>query len=313
MSFATGHMVQNASDSFGVENTYFSNSGMIDYTSSNYAIDAQLPVSTNKEITWKLQGQDNINITATLSDAKKPASASKKSFDVDQMASEMAMKMVQGEKKVKGQKADTFQPITTANTVYSSVSKDTMKDQCIHHLQSKIDKLKQQLKTAAAPAKGSPKNLERVNAGLKQQLKTAAAPAKGSPKNLEHVDAGLKQHKTVIEGLNKSVKTQDKTLKQHQAQLKELSAGLKNQKMHVEQMGEALLNHKSRIESLHTTVTPLKLSSDATPPKSVKSKKKAPAKNLDVSQHPVAAQPAPLPQNMPAKLSKADLMQLLKS
>ena len=284
MSFATGHMVQNASDSFGAENSYFSNSGMIDYTSSNYATDAQLPVSTDKEITWKLQGQDNINITATLSDAKKPASASKKSFDVDQMASEMAMKMVQGEKKVKGKKADTFQPITTANTVYSSMSEDTMKDQCIHHLQGKIDK-------------------------LEQQLKTAAAPAKGSPKNLEHVDAGLKQHKTVIEGLNNSVKTQDKTLQQHKAQLQELSAGLKNQKMHVEQMGEALLNHKSRIESLHTTVTPLKLSSDATPPKSVKSKKKAPAKNLDVSQHPVAA----LPQKMPAKRSKADLMQLLKS
>jgi len=288
MSFATGHMVQNASDSFGAENTYFSNSGMIDYTSSNYATNAQLPVSTDKEITWKLQGQDNINITATLSDAKKPASASKKSFDVDQMASEMAMKMVQGEKKVKGKKADTFQPITTANTVQSSMSEDTMKDQCIHHLQSKIDK-------------------------LEQQLKTAAAPVKGSPKNLEHVDAGLKQHKTVIESLNNSVKTQDKTLQQHKAQLQELSAGLKNQKMHVEQMGEALLNHKSRIESLHTTVTPLKLSSDATPSKSVKSKKKALAKNLDVSQHPVAAQPAPLPQKMPAKLSKADLMQLLKS
>jgi len=284
MSFATGHMVQNASDSFGAENTYFSNSGMIDYTSSNYATNAQLPVSTDKEITWKLQGQDNINITATLSDAKKPASASKKSFDVDQMASEMAMKMVQGEKKVKGKKVDTFQPITTADTVYSSVSEDTMKDQCIHHLQSKIDK-------------------------LEQQLKTSAAPVKGSPKNLEHVDAGLKQHKTVIEGLNNSVKTQDKTLQQHKAQLQELSAGLKNQKMHVEQMGEALLNHKSRIESLHTTVTPLKLSSDDTPSKSVKSKKKAPAKNLDVSQRPVAA----LPQNMPAKLSKADLMQLLKS
>lgn len=288
MSFATGNMVQNASDSFGAENTYFSNSGMIDYTSSNYAINAQLPVSTDKEITWKLQGQDNINITATLSDAKKPASASKKPFDVDQMASEMALKMVQGEKKVKGKKADTFQPITTANTVQSSMSEDTMKDQCIHHLQSKIDK-------------------------LEQQLKTVAAPVKGLPKNLEHVDVGLKQHKTVIEGLNKSVKTQDKTLQQHKAQLLELSAGLKNQKMHVEQMGEALLNHKSRIESLHTTVTPLKLSSDATPPKSVKSKKKAPAKNLDVSQHLVAAQPAPLPQKMPAKLSKADLMQLLKS
>ena len=284
MSFATGHMVQNARDSFGAENSYFSNSGMIDYTSSNYATDAQLPVSTDKEITWKLQGQDNINITATLSDAKKPTSASKKPFDVDQMASEMAMKMVQGEKKVKGKKADTFQPITTADTVYSSMSEDTMKDQCIHHLQSKIDK-------------------------LEQQLQTAAAPVKGSPENLEHVDAGLKQHKTVIEGLNKSVKTQDKTLQQHKAQLQELSAGLKNQKMHVEQMGEALLNHKSRIESLHTTVTPLKLSSDATPPKSVKSKKKAPAKKLDVSQHPVAA----LPQNMPAKLSKADLMQLLRS
>ena len=284
MSFATGHMVQNASDSFGAENTYFSNSGMIDYTSSNYATNAQLPVSTDKEITWKLQGQDNINITATLSNAKKPASASKKQFDVDQMASEMAMKIVQGEKKVKGKKADTFQPITTANTVYSSVSEDTMKDQCIHHLQSKIDK-------------------------LEQQLKKAAAPVKGSPKNLEHVDAGLKQHKTVIEGLNNSVKTQDKTLQQHKAQLQELSAGLKNQKMHVEQMGEALLNHKSRIESLHTTVTPLKLSSDATPPKSVKGKKKAPAKNLNVSQQSVAA----LPEKMPAKLSKADLMQLLKS
>lgn len=306
MSFATGHMVQNASDSFGAENTYFSNSGMIDYTSSNYATNAQLPVSTDKEITWKLQGHDNINITAALSNAKKPASASKKQFDVDQMASEMAMKMVQGnknvkkkeadtfqsittadtvyEKKVKGKKADTFQPITTANTVYSSVSEDNMKDKCIHHLQSKIDK-------------------------LEQQLKTVVAPVKGSPKNLEHVDAGLKQHKTVIEGLNNSVKTQNKTLQQHKAQLQELSAGLKNQKMHVEQMGEALLNHKSRIESLHTTVTPLKLSSDATPPKSVKSKKKAPAKNLDVLQHSVAA----LPEKMPAKLSKADLMQLLKS
>ena len=284
MSFATGHMVQNASDSFGTENTYFSNSGMIDYTSSNYATNAQLPVFMDKEITWKLHGQDNINITATLSNAKKPASASKKQFDVDQMASEMAMKMVQGEKNVKGKKADTFQPITTANTVYSSVSEDTMKDQCIHHLQSKIDK-------------------------LEQQLKTAAAPVKGSPMKLEHVDAGLKQHKTVIEGLNNSVKTQDKTLQQHKAQLRELSAGLKNQKMHVEQMGEALLNHKSRIESLHTTVTPLKLSSNVTPPKSVKDKKNAPAKNLDVSQHSVAA----LPEKMPAKLSKADLMQLLKS
>ena len=309
MSFATGHMVQNASDSFGTENTYFSNSGMIDYTSSNYATNAQLPVLMDKEITWKLHGQDNINITATLSNAKKPASASKKQFDVDQMASEMAMKMVQGEKNVKGKKADTFQPITTANTVYSSVSEDTMKDQCIHHLQSKIDKLEQQLKTAAAPVKGSPMKLEHVDAGLKQQLKTAAAPVKGSPMKLEHVDAGLKQHKTVIEGLNNSVKTQDKTLQQHKAQLRELSAGLKNQKMHVEQMGEALLNHKSRIESLHTTVTPLKLSSNVTPPKSVKDKKNAPAKNLDVSQHSVAA----LPEKMPAKLSKADLMQLLKS
>lgn len=284
MSFATGHMVQNASDSFGTENTYFSNSGMIDYTSSSYAANDQLPVSTDKEITWKLQGQDNINITATLSDAKKPASASKKPFDVDEMASEMAMKMVQGDKKVKGKKADIVQSIKEANTVQYSMSEDTMKDQCIHHLQSKINK-------------------------LEQQLQTAAAPVKGSPKNLDHVDAGLKQHKTVIEGLNNSVKTQDKTLQQHKTQLQELSAGLKNQKMHVEQMGEALLNHKSRIESLHTTVTPLKLSSDATPSKSVKSKKKAPAKNLDVSQHPVAA----LPQNMPAKLSKADLMQLLKS
>lgn len=277
-------MVQNASDSFGTENTYFSNSGMIDYTSSSYAANDQLPVSTDKEITWKLQGQDNINITATLSDAKKPASASKKPFDVDEMASEMAMKMVQGDKKVKGKKADIVQSIKEANTVQYSMSEDTMKDQCIHHLQSKINK-------------------------LEQQLQTAAAPVKGSPKNLDHVDAGLKQHKTVIEGLNNSVKTQDKTLQQHKTQLQELSAGLKNQKMHVEQMGEALLNHKSRIESLHTTVTPLKLSSDATPSKSVKSKKKAPAKNLDVSQHPVAA----LPQNMPAKLSKADLMQLLKS
>lgn len=288
MSFATGHMVQNASDSFGAENTYFSNSGMIDYTSSNYATNAQLPLSSDKEITWKMQGQDNINITAVLSDAKKPASASNKLFDIDQMASEMAMKMVQGKKKVKGNKADTFQPITTTNTVYSRVSEDTIKDQCIHHLQSKIDK-------------------------LEKQLKTADAPVKGSPKNLEHLDAGMKQHKTVIEGLNKSVKNQDKTLQQHKAQLQELSTGLKNHKMHVEQMGEALLNHKSRIESLHTTVTPLKLSSNATPPKSVKSKQKAPAKNLDVLQRPVAAQPAPLPQKMPAKLSKADLMQLLKS
>ena len=274
MSFATGHMVQNASDSFGTENTYFSNSGMIDYTSSNYAANEQLPVSTDKEITWKLQGQDNINITATLSDAKKPASASKKPFDVDQVASEMAMKMVQGEKKVKGKKVDIFE---------STMSEDTMKDQCIHHLQGKINK-------------------------LEQQLKTTAAPGKGSLENLDHVDAGLNQHKTVIESLNNNVKTQDKTLQQHKAQLQELSAGLKNQKIHVEQMGEALLNHKSRIESLHTTVAPLKLSSDVTPPKTVKSKKKVAAKNLDISQHPV-----PLPTKMPAKLSKADLMQLLKS